>query len=128
MLYNMHNLAFCNCGPQTGLSISHSTPTTADISWKPHPEQELNTIVIGYTVQVVGPDSVCDIPVSDVNTTSVSVSELRPCTSYTFNVSAQSKTGTGPIVATISSTTPERGEAIYIHMHSMINIMKVAMN
>ena len=60
-------------------------------------------------MQVVGAGSKREIPVSDANDTSVMVSNLRPSTSYTFNVSAVTKTGNGPI-ATITSTTPEEGE------------------
>ena len=66
-------------------------------------------VVTGYTVHVVGPDSIRDIPVPDANATSITVSELRPSTSYIFNVSAMTKDGNGPS-ATITSTTPEEGE------------------
>ena len=60
-------------------------------------------------MQVVGAGSICEISVSDAKATSVIVSKLRSATSYTFNVSAITNTGNGPI-ATITSTTPEKGE------------------
>ena len=66
-------------------------------------------VITGYMVQVVGPDPIRDIPVPDANTTSITVSELRPSTSYIFKVSAMTKDGNGPS-ATITSTTPEEGE------------------
>ena len=108
MLHNTHP-ALCNCAPHTGLSISHRQPTTAEVSWKPLPEEQ-QKIVTGYTVQVVGPDSKKEISVADPNATTVEVSSLKPFTSYTFKISAMTKAGTGS-VATISSTTPEEGEA-----------------
>ena len=60
-------------------------------------------------MQVVGAGSTHEISVSDARATSVVVSNLRPSTSYTFNISAVTDTGNGPI-ATITSTTPEEGE------------------
>ena len=61
-------------------------------------------------MQVVGPDTEKEISVADPNATTVEVPSLKPFTSYTFKISAMTKAGTGP-VATISSTTPEEGEA-----------------
>ena len=99
----------CHCPPHTGLNIKHGLPTTAEISWKSLPEDKESTVITGYMVQVVGPDSKHDIPVPDANKTSITVSELRPSTSYIFNICAMTKAGNGPI-ATITSTTPEEGE------------------
>ena len=98
--------ALCHCPPHTGLSIKHRLPISTDISWKPLPEGEQNTVITGYTVQVVGADTKCEISVTDANATSVVVPNLRPSTSYTFNVCATTKAGKGPI-ATITSTTPK---------------------
>ena len=60
-------------------------------------------------MQIAGPGSKREISVTDPNATSVTVTELRPHTSYTFRVSATTKEASGP-VATITSTTPEKGE------------------
>ncbi len=109
-------LALCHCPPHTGLSVNHGLPTSAEISWKPLPEGEQSTIITGYTVQVVGSGLKRDISVSDAKATSVLVSNLRSSTTYTFSISAVTKTGNGPI-ATITSTTPEEGEpAMYKDM------------
>ena len=72
-----------------------------------------NGIITGYTVQVVGPDSTQEIPVTDASATSVEVSGLRPSTPYTFNVSATTVAGTGPVIS-ISYTTPQGGEALCV--------------
>ena len=107
-IFTLHAVLF-HCPPHTGLSIKHGLPTIAEISWKPLPEGEESSLVTGYKVQVVGPDPIRDIPVPDANTTSITVSELRPSTSYIFKISAMIKDGNGPS-ATITSTTPEEGE------------------
>ena len=111
--------ALCTCGPSHGLSVSYKLPTIAEISWKSFATEQQNTIITGYTVQVVGSDSKQEIPVTDPNATTVEVPGLKPFTSYTFNISAMTKVGTGP-VATVSSTTPKEGEltrlSYYTHM------------
>ena len=63
-------------------------------------------------MKVVGPDSPGEIPVQGAGTTSVEIPGLRPFASYTFNVSAMTKAGTGP-AAIISSKTPEESELIH---------------
>ena len=92
-----------------GLNITHSHPTTAELSWSPLPVEKRNGVITGYTIQVEGPDFSREISVQDGNMSSVEVPGLMPFTSYTFYVSAMTKAGTGP-VATVSSTTPEGGE------------------
>ena len=102
-------VVLCHCPPHTGLSIKHRAQTSAEILWKPLPEGEQSTVITGYTIQVVGPDTDREISVKDANVTSVVVPNLRPSTLYTFNVCAMTETGRGPI-ATITSTTP-KGES-----------------
>ena len=99
------------CGAPGELKVSHSLPTTAQLSWSPLPEEKRNGVITGYKVQIVGPHSQQEIQVEDV---SVEVSSLKPSTSYTFNVSSMTKAGTGP-VATISTTTPN-GETMHACM------------
>jgi hypothetical protein len=91
------------------LLISHSLPTSAQLSWTPVPEDKQNDTITGYIVQVEGPDFTREIPVMDGNATSYEVSDLRPYTAYTFSVSAITEAGTGPRIC-ISSTTPQGGK------------------
>ena len=94
-----------------GLRIGHSLPTKAELSWSPVPVEKQNGVIIGYTVEFMGPDSPREIQVKESNATSVEIPGLRPFTSYTFNISAMTKAGTGP-ATTISSRTPEGGEML----------------
>ena len=91
------------------LLVSHSLPTSAQLSWTPVPEDKQNDTITGYTVQVEGPDSTQEIPVMDGNATSYEVSKLRPYTTYTFSVSAITEAGAGPPII-VSSTTPQGGK------------------
>ena len=85
-----------------GLDISHILPTKAELFWTPLSVMKQNVIVTGYKIQVVGPASSQEISIQDADTTSVEVSDLRPSTLYTFNISAITKAGIGP-AATICS-------------------------
>ena len=89
--------------------VSHSLPTSAQLSWTPVPEDKQNDTITGYRVQVEGPDSTREIPVMDGNATSCEVSDLRPYTTYIFSVSAMTEAGAGPPIV-ISSTTPQGGK------------------
>ena len=60
------------------------------ISWDATKEET----VTGYTVQVEGPDSTQEIPVTCKYITSVEIADLRPSTQYTFKVSAVTVAGT----------------------------------
>ena len=88
------------------LHVSHSLPTSAQLSWTPVPEDKQNDTITGYTIQIEGPDSTREISVTD---TYYEVSDLRPYTTYTFSVSAMTEAGTGPPIS-ISSATPQGGK------------------
>ena len=90
-----------------GLTVKHKQSTTAELSWSPVPVEKQNGIIT-YSAEVVGPGSSRDVFVLDADTTNIKIPGLRPFTSYTFNVCAVTKAGTGP-AATVSSKTPEGG-------------------
>ena len=110
-----HPLPFLICTVPSGtpgeLHVSHSLPTSAQLSWTPVPEDKQNDTITGYTVQVVGADSTREIPVMDGNATSYEVFDLRPYTTYTFGVSPITEAGAGPPIS-ISSTTPQGGKVL----------------
>ena len=91
------------------LLVSHTLPTSVQLSWTPVPEDLQNGNITGYTVQVEGPDSTQEIPVMHGNATSYEVSGLKPYTTYTFSVSAMTEAGIGPAIST-SSATPQGGK------------------
>ena len=103
------------------LKVSHSLPTSAQLSWTPVPEDKQTDTITGYIILVEGPYSYSyskvkekriEFPVMDGNATSFEVSNLKPYTTYTFSVSAITKIGTG-LAKSVSSTTPQGGKVIY---------------
>ena len=64
------------------LKTSQYHQTSVQISWPAIRED----VVIGYTVQIEGPDSTREIPIRKNYNTSVRVSDLLPTTQYTFKV------------------------------------------
>ena len=67
------------------LKTSQYHPTSVWISWPAVWED----VVIGYTVQVEGPDSTREIPIRNTHSTSIRVSDfLSPSSQYTFEVRA----------------------------------------
>ena len=100
------------------LKVSHSLPTSAQLSWTPVPEDKQNDIITGYIVQVMGPypypqvkEKRIEFSVMDGNATSFEVSNLKPYATYTFSVSAITEIGTG-LAKSVSSTTPQGGEVL----------------
>ena len=75
-------------------------PPSARISWEAVQKDIDDRTVTGYTVQVVGPDSTQEIPITSEYITFVDISNLWPSTKYAFIVSA----------VTAADTTPQRGE------------------
>ena len=82
---------------------SQNHPILARISW--------DTLKKDVTVQVEGPDSTQEIPITCKYITSVEILDLRPSTQYTFKVSA----------VTITDTKSQRGETsmhyTYVQCH-----------
>ena len=64
----------------------------ARISWDTVKKDDKT--VTAYTLQVEGPDSTQEIPITCKYITSIEISDLRPSTQYTFKVSAVTVTDT----------------------------------
>ena len=93
------------------LRVHHRTQTSAQLSWTPVPKDQQNGIIIGYTVQVAGPDFIREILITDATATSTEVSGLRPSTSYYFSVSVMTIAGSGPPARSLS-ITPQEGKIL----------------
>ena len=73
-------------------------PISARISWKSVRERNAT----GYTVQVEGPDTTQEIPITSEYITSLEISDLRASTQYTFEVSAVTGAGITPRIGETS--------------------------
>ena len=82
------------------------TATSVNLTWSSPPKEKQNGVIIGYKVEVEGPDPLSCIDVADTN---AKVDELRPNTKYIFKVSAKTAVGIGP-AASLKCTTCEEGK------------------
>ena len=82
------------------------------------PKNQWNGKIIGYSIQVEGPNTTRHIQIAtdqgilrprSIVDTSEEVSDLRPSTEYSFSVSAVTVAGSGPAIS-ISFVTPQEGE------------------
>ena len=83
-----------------------TSSTSIILTWDPPPIHERNGIIITYTInQVVAGN------ISTLNTTAlmITINNLRPFTSYSFDVAALTSVGRGPSTAAITETTLEDG-------------------
>ena len=106
-----HCYLFCIHAAPSGkpgkMCVLHRIHTSAQLSWTPVPKDQQNGIIIGYTVQVAGPDFTREISIIDATATFTEVSGLRPSTSYYFSVCAMTVAGSGPPARSLSITPRE---------------------
>ena len=78
------------------------------LSWSPPPKEKQNGIIVGYKIEIEGPDYNHDINVMDEN---VNIEKLRSNTNYIFKVSAKTEAGSGP-AATFECKTLSEGKIL----------------
>ena len=142
----LYCIAFPNCmhthiaapsGTTKWLTVGCSLPISVQLSWGAVPEDQRNGEIIGYSIQVEGPDTTRIIQIATTVSdrmppirrpqiyryihrphsllmedayTSEEVCDLRPSTMYSFSVSAVTVAGSGPAIG-VSFVTPQEGEA-----------------
>jgi hypothetical protein len=93
---------------------SQNHPALVQIYWEAIRED----VVTGYTVQVEGPDSTQEIPITNKYSTSVEIPDLLPSAQYTFEISAVKG------MDKINLTHPSQ----YIIMHICIQYLVLLVN
>ena len=81
------------------------------LSWSPPPVEDRNGPIIGYVIQVTNAgsgESFTVIPQEN----STEIRSLRPFTTYTCVVAAQTSAGIGPYSTTVMIQTDEAGESV----------------
>ena len=94
----------------TELTCLEVNTTSVKLSWSPPPKEKQNGAIIGYRVEVDGPDPIHPMNVVDKN---AKVDRLRPNTKYIFKVSAKTEAGSGP-AATVECITRPGGKGFWI--------------
>ena len=103
--------------PPGDFNVTCKGSKSAEVSWTPIPIEQQNGFITGYIVQAQNRYSTYKV---SADKTSVEISDLSPFTSYTFEVSATTKAGTGP-PACVSFKTPEAGKT-HTCMHTTTSL------
>ena len=98
-------------GEPTGLRCHEVLTTSVKLFWNPPPKEKQNGAIIGYRVEVNGPDPIYSVNVVDKN---AKVDRLRPNTKYIFKVSAKTEAGSGP-AATVKCITHPGGKSLALN-------------
>ena len=96
-------------GTPNWLTVRCGHPTSVQLSWGAVPKDQQNGVITGYSMQVKGPDTTRNMPPIEDAYTSTEVSDLKPSTEYTFNISAKTVAGSGPAIS-VSFVTPLEGK------------------
>ena len=105
-----HTLTCTTAGTPKWLTVRCNHPTSVRLFWGAVPKDQWNGEITGYSMQVEGPDTTRNIPITEEYATFKEVSDLRPSTEYSFSVSAKTVAGSGPAIS-VSFVTPQEGEA-----------------
>ena len=108
--------------PPDNLKVTHNDSRSAYLTWNPPPPRHHNGVLTGYLVEVVSVSNpqLVQHEETDVYTTEISISSLKPWTAYVFKVGAKTAGGVG-LQASEQSTTPEGGIALlFIHGKALL--------
>ena len=94
--------------PQNFNAVS-STSRSADITWEPPSEEDRNGIIINYTINVTAASTGQTFQLRST-TTSITVTSLKPYTTYFCIIAASTSVGVGPPSTVFTLNTPEDGE------------------
>ena len=114
LLTSLHDSAVPSGSPR-GFTATVASSTSIRLSWQLPFIHERNGIITGYTItQISGGNS------SSFTTTQLThlVTNLRPFTSYDFDIYASTSVGDGPAASSQTVTTPEAGMSIESAKHA----------
>lgn len=93
-------------GPPQNLRLLANSSRSLVLNWNIPLPQEVNGIVVDYTVNITSSVSTNTIQVGS-NVTAYTISFLRPYVAYTCIVAAHTSVGRGPFSVSVTITTPE---------------------
>lgn len=98
-------------GAPVGLMPVFINSTSTMLIWAPPPIHERNGIITSYTITQVTAGNSITYTTTDLM---LLVTQLRPFTSYTFDIAASTRVGRGPLHSPMVVTTLEDGMLILI--------------
>ena len=87
------------------------SPYSADLTWAPPSLEEQNGVIIGYVINITILENRMNFLLYS-NTTSLTVTSLRPYRNYICIIAAVTSIGIGPYSTTVTVTTPQDGKTI----------------
>ena len=94
--------------PPQNFNGSPSSPTSAIITWFPPPVDDQNGIIISYVINVTVVGTGATFQLTSTTTT-LSVSNLNPYTTFICVIAAVTTVGTGPFSSQFTLSIPEDG-------------------
>lgn len=103
------------------LMVSDVTSDSFYLSWSPPPVEDHNGAITGYVIQVTNASTGETFAVTSQEN-GTEIGSLRPFTTYTCVVAAQTSAGVGPYSTTVMIQTDEDGESISESRHAFKTI------
>ena len=104
----LHLLPLVPSSPAQNVSVVSTTATTLLLRWEPPQDYQQNGIIVQYTVRVVSVDGEVSVTL-DSASIDISVTTLRPYTTYNCSIAAETSIGRGPFSSVITAQTDEAG-------------------
>ena len=111
LVFSCINFSQAPSAPPQNVSLDSITSSSISLSWEPPLDDQRNGIIVQYTIRIVLVDEGSYI---FVNSTipSVTVTSLRPYTTYDCFVAAETSAGRGPFSTSLIIVTEEAGEGM----------------
>ena len=122
-IYIKHGHCMSNLSPivpsgyPQSLSVMPTTSRSALLQWEPPNEADRNGIVTEYIINVSAVETGEDFQLISTNT-SLTVTHLRPYTTYQCIIAASTSVGIGPFSTVVTVITPEDGKRSYQNSRS----------
>lgn len=99
--------------PPKNFNAVPDSPTSANITWDPPPDDDINGVIVLYVINVTMVGSGQTFLLNST-TTDLNLTTLQPYTTYICVISAVTSAGMGPFSARITFMTPQaRKNIIY---------------
>ena len=98
-------------GSPQAFNVSVTSPSSAELTWQPPPFDQQNGVILSYVINATIVET-GDSFLLFSNSTTLTVTNLKPFRTYICIIAAQTSVGTGPYGDQFILYTPEDGEEI----------------
>ena len=112
--------------PARNSSVEATTATSVSLSWDPPADDQRNGIITSYVIRVLLVDR-GTTEYYNSSITSVTLTSLKPYTTYECSVAAVTSAGRGPFSSAITVQTDEAGMQLNTNMHMNVTMCTVSL-